>query len=157
MWHSVRACCRVLYKPRKLKTSGAHLHVTVVLRTTAPLRLEMQASVMTTLSLRPEGQCNGSFLLASSTSRRPCISWSRRQQRPTKLHRQQMQQRSVATVHHDNLEEVDDPLGKNPCNFHPSIWGDFFLHYYDAAASSKQQVHRLSYLLYWGCQDPFFF
>jgi len=115
----------------------------------------MQGTVtMTTLSLRPAGQCNGSCLLAPATARQPRISWWRRQQRQTTLHRQQMQQCSVATLHND---KVDDRLGKNPCNFHPSIWGDFFLHYYDAAASSKQQVHRLSYLLYWGCQDPFFF
>ncbi|RCV06299.1 hypothetical protein SETIT_1G151900v2 [Setaria italica] len=97
----------------------------------------MQGSVMTTFSLRPR-QCNGSCLLASAASQRPCISWRRRQQKHT-LQRQQMQQRSVATVHHDNLE-VDDRLSKNPCNFQPSIWGDFFLRYSDPAASSKQQI-----------------
>ena len=100
--------------------------------------LAMGAVTMTTLSLRPAGQCNGSCLLAPATARQPRISWWRRQQRQTTLHRQQMQQCSVATLHND---KVDDRLGKNPCNFHPSIWGDFFLHYYDAAAaSSKQQV-----------------
>ncbi|KAG2658293.1 hypothetical protein PVAP13_1KG250100 [Panicum virgatum] len=98
----------------------------------------MQGTVtMTTLSLRPAGQCNGSCLLAPATARQPRISWWRRQQRQTTLHRQQMQQCSVATLHND---KVDDRLGKNPCNFHPPIWGDFFLHYYDAAASSKQQT-----------------
>ncbi|KAG2650748.1 alpha-terpineol synthase, chloroplastic-like [Panicum virgatum] len=98
----------------------------------------MEGSVMTTFSLRP-GHCNGSFLVAPATSRRPCISWRPRQQRQTTLRRQQMQQRSVVTDH-DNLEERKDGLGKNPCNFQPSIWGDFFLHYYDTAASSKQQT-----------------
>ena len=131
----------------QISTSGTHLHIILAHTTTAPLRLEMEGSVMTTFSLRP-GHCNGSFLVAPATSRRPCISWRRRQQRQTTLRRQQMQQRSVVTDH-DNLEEFNDGLGKNPCNFQPSIWGDFFLHYYDTAASSKQQVHRRhSYFLY---------
>uniref|UniRef100_A0A0D9VFT8 Uncharacterized protein n=1 Tax=Leersia perrieri TaxID=77586 RepID=A0A0D9VFT8_9ORYZ len=37
-------------------------------------------------------------------------------------------------------EVVDDRLSKNPCDFHPSIWGDFFLHHSSPAASSEQQA-----------------
>uniref|UniRef100_A0A8I7B4G8 Uncharacterized protein n=1 Tax=Hordeum vulgare subsp. vulgare TaxID=112509 RepID=A0A8I7B4G8_HORVV len=36
--------------------------------------------------------------------------------------------------------EVDDRSSKNPCGFYASVWGDFFLHHPDPAASSQQQT-----------------
>ncbi|XP_062201543.1 alpha-terpineol synthase, chloroplastic-like isoform X3 [Phragmites australis] len=115
--------------------------------------------MMTAFSLKSR-QCYGSCLLATAASPRPSIFWRWRQQQQCNFHpsiwgavqfspfwrwRQQQQysqveQQSAQTLHYDNRDEkVDDRLGKNPCNFHPSIWGDFFLHYSNPAASSEQQ------------------
>ncbi|GJN20989.1 hypothetical protein PR202_gb08434 [Eleusine coracana subsp. coracana] len=38
----------------------------------------------------------------------------------------------------DRDEVIDDRLGRNIAGFHPSIWGDFFLHYSNPIASSPQ-------------------
>ncbi|XP_062201539.1 alpha-terpineol synthase, chloroplastic-like isoform X3 [Phragmites australis] len=96
--------------------------------------------MMTAFSLQPR-QCYGSGLLATAASPRPSIFWRwRQQQQCTMLKYSQVEQQSAQTLHYDNRDEkVDDRLGKNPCNFHPSIWGDFFLHYSNPAASSEQQ------------------
>ncbi|XP_062201538.1 alpha-terpineol synthase, chloroplastic-like isoform X2 [Phragmites australis] len=97
--------------------------------------------MMTAFSLQPR-QCYGSGLLATAASPRPSIFWRwRQQQQCTMLKYSQVEQQSAQTLHYDNRDEkVDDRLGKNPCNFHPSIWGDFFLHYSNPAASSEQQT-----------------
>jgi hypothetical protein len=39
-------------------------------------------------------------------------------------------------------------LNRNPCDFYPSVWRDFFLHHPGTAASSKQQVELYPSLLY---------
>lgn len=39
--------------------------------------------------------------------------------------------------------EESERLSENPANFHPSIWGDFFLHYSNPATSSSQQTRMV--------------
>ncbi|XP_062200557.1 alpha-terpineol synthase, chloroplastic-like [Phragmites australis] len=101
----------------------------------------MQSSMTAAFFLQPR-QCYESCLLATAASPRPSIFWRwRQQQQCTMLKCSQVEQQSAQTLHYDNRDEkVDDRLGKNPCNFHPSIWGDFFLHYSNPAASSEQQT-----------------
>uniref|UniRef100_A0A8R7TPT4 Uncharacterized protein n=1 Tax=Triticum urartu TaxID=4572 RepID=A0A8R7TPT4_TRIUA len=67
---------------------------------------------------------------------RPAGSPSWRWQRPrhTALRCRQRQAPAAEAQH-----EVDDRSCRNPCGFYPSVWGDFFLHHSDPAASSQKQ------------------
>ncbi|KAL6640259.1 hypothetical protein ACP70R_022108 [Stipagrostis hirtigluma subsp. patula] len=102
--------------------------------------LEMQSMAMATFFPKPL-QCKRSCNHAASASwwkaQRPSISWWRQRPHTVLLRCPQAQQHLAAEGSRD-LVQVDDRLGQNPCNFQPSIWGDFFLSYSNPAASSEQ-------------------
>ncbi|CAL4969479.1 unnamed protein product [Urochloa decumbens] len=108
----------------------------------------MESTVMTTFSLKP-GQCHGSCHLPialsqpiGKCSRRPRICQRRKQY--AVLRCQRTHQQPAGTLHDDHDEIDDDRPNKNPARFHPSIWGDFFLHYSNPIASFPEQQVRMA-------------
>ncbi|XP_044335862.1 alpha-terpineol synthase, chloroplastic [Triticum aestivum] len=83
------------------------------------------------------GGARGCRLGCLSAARPAGGSPSRRWQRPRHAAlRCRQRQAPAAEVQH----EVDDRSSRNPCGFYPSVWGDFFLHHSDPAASSQKQT-----------------
>ncbi|GJN21020.1 hypothetical protein PR202_gb08465 [Eleusine coracana subsp. coracana] len=94
----------------------------------------MQTSMMAdTFPVKPR---QSSRVSAAATSR-PRVTWWRRRQRHTMLPCLRAQQHSSAEARYDHLDL--SPAG----GFHPSIWGDFFLHHSDPAGSHEQQTSDL--------------
>ncbi|KAK3154073.1 hypothetical protein QOZ80_2BG0185580 [Eleusine coracana subsp. coracana] len=94
----------------------------------------MQTSMMAdTFPVKPR---QSSRVSAAATSR-PRVTWWRRRQRHTMLPCLRAQQHSSAEARYDHLDL--SPAG----GFHPSIWGDFFLHHSDPAGSHEQQTWML--------------
>ncbi|KAF0935077.1 hypothetical protein E2562_030010 [Oryza meyeriana var. granulata] len=94
---------------------------------------------MATFSVQAQQWSSSGQLAAAKASQRSSLSWRpwRQQRRRSTVQCPQAQQQLPAGVTH---EVVDDRLSKNPCNFHPSMWGDFFLHHSSPAASFQQQA-----------------
>ncbi|CAL5058396.1 unnamed protein product [Urochloa decumbens] len=108
----------------------------------------MESTVMTTFSLKP-GQCHGSCHLPIALSQpigkcshRPRIC--QRQQQYAVLRCRKRHQQPEGTLHDDHDRIDDDRPNKNPARFHPSIWGDFFLHYSNPIACFPQQQVRMA-------------
>ncbi|XP_052144571.1 alpha-terpineol synthase, chloroplastic-like [Oryza glaberrima] len=84
---------------------------------------------------------------AAASSQRQCSTtppWRRpwrqpRTRSPGTLRCRQAQQQLLLSTGVIQQDAVDDRLNKNPCNFHPSIWGDFFLYHSSTTAASYQQ------------------
>ncbi|TVU30158.1 hypothetical protein EJB05_21767, partial [Eragrostis curvula] len=96
---------------------------------------------MATFALKPR-LFNRSCHLAQPVGQGPYCSWMWRR-RDAVLRCRQTHQRPAGT-HDDPDKVVNDRLGKNPAGFHPSIWGDFFLHYSNPIASSPQLQVRMA-------------
>ncbi|KAL6646707.1 hypothetical protein ACP70R_015401 [Stipagrostis hirtigluma subsp. patula] len=100
----------------------------------------MQSTVMATFALKP-WQCN-SIAAASPWpigGQRPCQSWwTRRRRQHTVLHCRQTHQHPGRT--RNDCDEDGERRSNNPAGFHPSIWGEFFLHYSNPAASAERQI-----------------
>uniref|UniRef100_K3YYB8 Uncharacterized protein n=1 Tax=Setaria italica TaxID=4555 RepID=K3YYB8_SETIT len=107
----------------------------------------MQSTVMATFALKP-GQCNGSchlaIVLSQPIGKRPYRSWMCRRRQQYDVLRCRVTHQHPAGGLHDDPDEIDDRPRKNPPRFHPSIWGDFFLHYSNTVACSPHQQVRMA-------------
>uniref|UniRef100_A0A0D9VFP6 Uncharacterized protein n=1 Tax=Leersia perrieri TaxID=77586 RepID=A0A0D9VFP6_9ORYZ len=99
---------------------------------------------MVTFSVQAQ-QWSSSGQLAAAASqgrqRSSSLSWRSSPELPRRGTMQCRKAQQKLSASAGVAQEVgDDRLSKNPCDFHPSIWGDFFLHHSSPAASSEQQV-----------------
>ncbi|KAL6888556.1 hypothetical protein ACP4OV_009582 [Aristida adscensionis] len=111
----------------------------------------MEGSVMATFMLKP-WQCSRHCHLVAAAPPRPpiqagqlqCRPWIRCRRRRSMLHCRQTHQHPAVTLEEEEEDDRDekdgDGRGNNPAGFHPSVWGDFFLHFSNPAASPEQQV-----------------
>ncbi|GJM84971.1 hypothetical protein PR202_ga00691 [Eleusine coracana subsp. coracana] len=102
----------------------------------------MQTSLMvmaTTFPVQPQ-QSSRLSAAAPVVSGPSVTSWRRRGHSASRCLR--VQRNSAlhsAQARSDHLDTVDGD-GLNPCGFHPSIWGDFFLHHSNPADFDEQQT-----------------
>ncbi|KAK2630838.1 hypothetical protein QOZ80_UnG0724250 [Eleusine coracana subsp. coracana] len=105
----------------------------------------MQTSLMvmaTTFPVQPQ-QSSRLSAAAPVVSGPSVTSWRRRGHSASRCLR--VQRNSAlhsAQARSDHLDTVDGD-GLNPCGFHPSIWGDFFLHHSNPADFDEQQAWML--------------
>lgn len=80
---------------------------------------------------------NGQLAAAASQRRSSSLSWMWRQPRRRRgaLQCRRQAQQQLTGVVGDRLG-----MSNNPGNFHPSVWGDFFIHYSSPTDSTQQQV-----------------
>ncbi|KAL6646703.1 hypothetical protein ACP70R_015397 [Stipagrostis hirtigluma subsp. patula] len=102
----------------------------------------MRSTVMATFALK-RWLCNSSRKIAAASpwpigGQRPCHSWTRGRSQHTVFRWQQTHRHPERT--RDDPDENGERRSNNPAGFHPSIWGDFFLHYSNPAASPEQKT-----------------